>query len=72
MKNAAVKPCMTTTTEQQENSTYKYARLERILENQMEQKSTYWGTNCSNLDGKIWNRNYNWSNTNERNENKTK
>ena len=32
MKNAAVKPCMTTTTEQQENSTYKYARLERILE----------------------------------------
>ena len=42
MKNAAVKPCMTTTTEQQENSTYKYARLERILENQMEQKSTYW------------------------------
>ena len=53
MKNAAVKPCMTTTTEQQENSTYKHARLERILENQMEQKSTYWGTNCSNLDGKI-------------------
>ena len=53
MKNAAVKPCMTTTTEQQENSTYKHARLERILENQMEQKSTYWRTNCSNLDGKI-------------------
>ena len=53
MKNAAVKPCMTTITEQQENSTYKYTRLERILENQMEHKSTYWGTNCSNLDGKI-------------------
>ena len=52
-ENAAVKPCMTTTTEQQENSKYKYTRLERILENQMEQKSTYWRTNCSNLDGKI-------------------
>ena len=39
MKNAAVKPCMTTTTEQQENSTYKYARLERILENKWNRKA---------------------------------
>ena len=30
---------MTTTTEQQENSTYKYARLERILENKWNRKA---------------------------------
>ena len=30
---------MTTATEQQENSTYKYARLERILENKWNRKA---------------------------------
>ena len=46
MKNAVVKPCMTTITEQQENSTYKYARLDGTEKHLL-------GTNCSNLDGKI-------------------